>query len=150
MKRLALYLCTAVLFLAVASEAQAQIPDFQVSGLVINSPATLGCGTQSVTFTVNETNAGPILSGTYHLDLLRSVAGSGFTPVCRFARPGIRMTNTRSIQLTCMFYNGPCGDCVPGSYTTTFQAQIDSLNEVIESDETNNFSNLVAEPSTCP
>ena len=53
-------------------------------------------------------------------------------------------------SLSCTFYNGPC-DCIPTtSYTTTFQAQIDSLNEVIESDETNNFSNLAAVASTCP
>ncbi len=133
---------------AVATGAWAQ-PDLLVGGLVINSPATLTCGSQTVTFTVNETNAGTVLSGTFHVDLLRSVGGGGFTPVCRLARPAIRAGRTRTITLSCTFWNGPC-DCLPTAYTTTFQAQIDSLNANVELDETNNLSNLVAVPSTCP
>jgi subtilase family serine protease len=149
MKKLTLCCFTLVLLFAFAPRAQAQLPDLQVSGLAVTAPATLTCGGQTVTFNVTETNAGPILSDTYHIDLLRSVAGSGFTPVCRLSRPAIRATRTRTVQLTCSFYNGPC-DCLPSSYTTTFQAQIDSLNAVTESDETNNLSNLTAVASTCP
>ncbi len=138
----------AVLGFAVASGAWAQLPDLQVGGLTVTSPPTLTCGPQTVTFTVTETNAGPVLTGTFHLDLLKSTGG-GFTPICRLARRAMRANATRTVTLSCNFYNGPC-DCLPSTYTTTFQANIDSLNAVVESDETNNFSNLSALPSTCP
>lgn len=147
MKKRVFCLCVVAAF-AVVSGAWAQMPDLQVGGLVINSPATLTCGSQNVTFTVTETNAGPVASDTFHLDLLKSTGG-GFTPVCRIARRAFRANATRTIQLSCTFWNGPC-DCLPSTYTTTFQAHIDSLNAIVESDETNNFSNLVAVPSTCP
>ncbi len=147
MKRTAFFLWIAILGFT-ASGAWAQLPDLQVSGLTVNAPATLTCGTQVVTFTVTETNAGPVASAPFHLDLLKSTGG-GFTPVCRLVRRSIQANWSRTVQLTCTFWNGPC-DCLPTTYTTTFQAHIDSLNEVVESDETNNFSNLFAVPSTCP
>lgn len=147
MNKRVLFLWIALLGLA-AGGAQAQLPDLQVSGLTVTAPPTLTCGSQAVTFTITETNASATPSATFHLDLLKST-GAGFTPVCRVARRALRSNMTRTSQITCTFYNGPC-DCLPTSYTTTFEVSIDSLNEVVESDETNNLSNLSAVPSTCP
>ncbi|HSK74887.1 MAG TPA: CARDB domain-containing protein [Thermoanaerobaculia bacterium] len=147
MNKRVLFLCIAALGFA-ASGARAQLPDLQVSGLTVTAPLTLTCGSQAVTFTVTETNASATASAPFRIDLLKSTGG-GFTPVCRVARRGLRANTTRTSQVSCVFYNGPC-DCLPTSYTTTFQVSIDSLNEVIESDETNNLSNLSAVPSTCP
>ena len=147
MNKRVLFLWIAVLGFAAAG-ARAQLPDLQVSGLAVTAPPTLTCGSQTVTFSITETNASATPSATFHLDLLKSTGG-GFTPVCRVARRALRSNMTRTSQITCIFYNGPC-DCLPTSYTTTFQVSIDSLNEVVESDETNNLSNLSAVPSTCP
>jgi hypothetical protein len=144
----ALGLWIVILGFAAAPGVWAQLPDLQVSGLAVTAPPTLTCGMQSVTFTITETNASGTASGTFHLDLLKST-GAGFTPICRVPRRGVRANTSRTTSITCSFYNGPC-DCLPTSYTTTFQVNIDSLNEVVESDETNNFSNLFAVPSTCP
>jgi hypothetical protein len=147
MNKRVLFLCITVLGFA-ASGARAQLPDLQVSGLAVTAPLTLTCGSQTVTFTVTETNASATASTPFHLDLLKSTGG-GFTPVCRVGRRALRSNMTRTTQISCTFYNGPC-DCLPTTYTTTFQVSIDSLNAVIESDETNNLSNLSAVPSTCP
>ena len=37
-------------------QTQQALPDLHVAGLTMTSPATLRCGTQSVSFTVTETN----------------------------------------------------------------------------------------------
>ena len=56
MNRKSLFLWTAVLGFAAAG-ARAQLPDLQVSGLAVTAPPTLTCGSQTVTFTITETNA---------------------------------------------------------------------------------------------
>jgi hypothetical protein len=156
-----------VLALALAASAQAQtvivtpigpvqpaprpqpVPaDLQIASLVITSPATLRCGTQVISFTAVETNAGAGPAGAHHVDLLKST-GAGFFPVCRIAVGSLAAGVTRTLALSCTFWNGPC-DCLPTSYTSFFQLFTDSLNAVTETNEGNNLSNIVALPSTCP
>lgn len=123
-------------------------PDLLINSLVITSPATLRCGTQNVSFTAVETNAGPSPAGAHHIDLLKST-GAGFFPVCRIAVGSLAGNTSRNLALSCTFWNGPC-DCLPTSYTSFFQAFTDSLNAVAESNEGNNLSNIVPLASTCP
>jgi|GEM_PF-3122681 len=124
-------------------------PDLRHSGLTITSPAVLRCGTQTVTFSVTETNGGSA-AGSHYNDLLYDY-GSGTTlyPVCRVLRPSFPALSTRTWTYSCTFWNGPC-DCLPTSYTATFQTFIDSLNGIAESNEGNNRSNRASIPATCP
>jgi hypothetical protein len=125
-------------------------PDLTASGLQILSPATLRCGTQTVTFQVTEGNGGGN-AGSYHLDLTYDYgSATTFWPICRYARPGLGALSSRVFgPITCTFWNGPC-DCLPSTYTATFRANIDVLNAVAESNEGNNLSNRVSIPATCP
>ena len=124
-------------------------PELRHSGLQILSPATLRCGTQTVTFSVTETNGGSS-AGTHFNDLTYDFgSGTTFWPVCRISRPSFPALSTRVWTATCTFWNGPC-DCLPTSYTATFRTFIDSLNGIVESNENNNLSNQVSIPATCP
>jgi hypothetical protein len=158
-------LCAAVLVLFLTVPVQAQVtatpivavpippqqvpPDLQHSNLVITSPSVLRCGTQTVTFTVNETNAGSS-AGIHHNDLLYDYgSGSQVWPICRVQRPSFPALSSRTWSFSCTFWNGPC-DCLPTNYTATFITMIDSLNAIAESNENNNRSNRVSIPATCP
>jgi len=98
---------------------------------------------------VTETNGGGARSTRHYLDLLKSNGLGGFNPVCRTMVAGLLAGQSRTQTLTCTFYNGPC-DCLPTTYTSTFQAFADSLNNVPESNEANNLSNAVVVAAACP
>lgn len=124
------------------------LPDLQVGGLSISSPAVLHCGTQNVTFTATDVNAGNAPAGRHYLDLMLST-GAGFHPICRRLVAGLNPGASNTVTFVCSFWNGPC-DCLPSTYTATFQAFTDSLNQVAESNESNNLSNTVSIPAACP
>jgi hypothetical protein len=131
-----------------APPPQPVLPDLQMSGLSIASPAVLHCGTQTVTYTVTDLNAGAAPAGRHYVDL-RYSSGGGFNPINRrlwvALNPGV--TNTQTFTFS--FWNGPC-DCLPSTYTATFQAATDTLSSVAESNESNNLSNTVSIPAACP
>jgi len=124
------------------------LPDLQIGGLTIVSPAVLHCGTQTVTYTATDVNTGNAPAGRHSVDLSFST-GFGFHPLNRnlwvALNPGVSSTRT----ITFNYWNGPC-DCLPGTYTAFFQATTDSLNTVAESNEGNNLSNIVSVPAACP
>lgn len=153
----------AVFALALAASVQAQIivapalpirpipvppPDLQISNLVMTSPATLHCGTQTISFTAVETNAGPSPAAAHHIDVLKST-GAGFFVTCRIAVGSLAGNTSRNLALSCTFWNGPC-DCLPTTYTSFFQLFTDSLLAVAESNEGNNTSNIAPLASACP
>jgi hypothetical protein len=119
-----------------------------MNGLSIVSPAVLHCGTQTVTYTVTDLNAGAAPAGRHYADL-RYSTGAGFNPINRRLWIALNPGATNTQTVTFSFWNGPC-DCLPGTYTATFQAATDTLSTVAESNESNNLSNTFSIPAACP
>lgn len=127
-------------------EAQSNLPDLQVSGFQILSPATLHCGGAVVKIAFTETNAGRTDSGPYTLDFVLQTHGFSL----HIARPNLPAFSSRVVRTTVTWYNGPC-DCAPiGTITSTYSLLIDAQNVVVESNEGNNMSNIATLPWSCP
>jgi hypothetical protein len=143
-------LCLSLVAVALLMPAPvaAQSPDLQV---VLNdiSPDKFGCGIQTVTFDVDEINAGSAASGPFALAIQVSL-GNGFTTICNKSRPSLAASTTRNYVDSCTFWNGPC-DCIPVNDPSkiSFRAFIDSIAQVTESNENNNFSNIITKISCC-
>lgn len=132
-----------------AKQVQQVLPDLRVSTLTITSPASLGCGSRTVSFTVTEINGKPGTAPSYLLYLQLNNGSGVFAPICAFTRPSLAGNSSRVFNGSCTFWNGPC-DCLPTTYTATFRAHIDPLNTVQETNEGNNLSNTPSIPATCP
>ena len=126
------------------------LPDLLVGSFAVTAPATLRCGTQQLSFTALETNAGRARAGTHFLHLQRLNTSNGqWVGVVGMQLPAIAAGATAPLAGTFTFWNGPC-DCLPTSYSISFRLFIDGGDAIAESNEANNASNVVIVPATCP
>jgi len=125
--------------------------DLTVSSFTILSPPTLGCGSQTIAYSATETNLGTSPSGSYWLWLLTD-AGQGTIPNMAASsnqRPSLAAGATRAFTGNFITWMGPC-DCQPINYTVQYRLKIDGPNNITESNEANNWSNIVSRGAHCP
>lgn len=150
MKKPILSLALALCAFALGPAARAQQPDLTLAGLTVNAGTLIKCGSSTINVTVTETNAGAARATRHYVDLLGNLGTAGpFVPLCRKMVPGLLAGASQTITFNCVYYNGPC-DCLPTTYNESFQGLADSLASVAESNESNNSSNVVVAPATCP
>jgi hypothetical protein len=148
-------LCAILLTLAFAAPTLAQTvqpapqpiplkPDLVIRSYAVNSPAVLHCGTQTVTATIAEVNRGNAPSGPYTTYHRKNGA-----PANAQQRPSLNPGQTAVYTDTFNYWNGPC-DCLPTSYTITWDAVVDAVNVVMESNEGNNVGPSVVVAAQCP
>ena len=125
--------------------------DLTVSNFVILAPPTIGCGWQNISYSAVETNLGTAPSGSYWLHLYYDAGQGGLPnyPVSSNQRPSLGGGATRAITGTFGYWNGPC-DCGGGNYTLQFRLKTDAPNQINETNEANNFSNIQSKSAHCP
>jgi subtilase family serine protease len=150
MKKPAWILALALCAIGLGPPAGAQQPDLTLAGLTVNAGTLIKCASSTINVTLTETNAGTARAGRHYVDLMGNLGTTGpFVPLCRKLVPGLLAGASQTITFNCVYYNGPC-DCLPTTYNESFQGLTDSLANVAESNESNNSSNVVVAPATCP
>ena len=125
--------------------------DLTISNLVILSPATIGCGQQTIFFSARETNLGTDHSESYWTHSLFD-GGFGGTPntlISGISRPSLPGGTTRTFIASFPHYTGPC-KCQPTNRTFQYRLRTDGPDQVAETNELNNHSNIVSKAYQCP